>query len=203
MVYGSYNELSFCSAGSPDAAASRETRSRPHLACPGETDAADHWRLGSRQAGPGVLTALLLAATLGATPPLLQMRTLAGRPVRQVRPVVLMFWRADCAPCRLELGDLRALRTAAAPMPIQLVGLQPAAEIRKGLGATSLPPDGSVWTEQDAGKVLLSWGGAPARLPLAIALDAKGRLCGRHTGLLGTDQLTSWAKSCGGRHALR
>ena len=150
-----------------------------------------------------MLAALFFSAALGAAPLSLQLHTLAGRQVRQSRPVVLMFWRADCAPCRLELGDLTALRRAAKPMPIQLVGLQAAAEVRKGLRAAALPANASVWTAQDAGKVLLSWGGPPPRLPLAIALNVKGHLCGRHTGLLGTDQLKAWAQGCGGQRALR
>ncbi len=150
-----------------------------------------------------MLAALLLSALVGATPPSLQLRSLSGHEVASRHPIVLMFWRTDCAPCRLELGEFKALSQAAAPMAIQLVGLQAPEAVRQGLQAASLPADGSLWTAEDPGEVLRSYGGPPPRLPLAIALDAQGRICGRRTGLLGTDQLKAWSGACGGRHAGR
>ncbi len=128
---------------------------------------------------------------------------MGGRPTAERFPVVLMFWRADCAPCRLELGDLEAMRRAAAPVRLQLVGLQPAAELRVGLRAANLADDASDVAVQDAAGVLTSWGGAPPRLPLAVAVDAEGAVCARHTGLIGRDRLAAWAKACGGAHARR
>ena len=88
-------------------------------------------------------------------------------------------------------------------MGVQLVGLQAPAAVRQGLHAASLPANASLWTAQDAGEVLLAYGGPPPRLPLAIALDAQGQVCGRRTGLLGTDQLKAWSSACVGRHAPR
>ncbi len=149
-----------------------------------------------------MLASLLLSALLGATPPTLHLQTLSGHEVARRSPVVLMFWRSDCGPCRLELGDLAALRRAAAPMAVRLVGLQAPKALAQGLRAGSLSEDSSLWTAQDAGEVLTSYGGPPPRLPLAVALDAQGRVCARRTGLLGTDQLKAWAIECGGRHAL-
>ena len=128
---------------------------------------------------------------------------MSGRPTAARAPVVLMFWRADCAPCRLELGDLDALRRAAAPMRLQLVGLQPSTGLRAGLRAANLADVASDVAVQDAAGVLTSWGGAPPRLPLAVAVDAQGAVCARHTGLLGRDRLAAWAKACGGVHARR
>ncbi|MBE7220379.1 MAG: hypothetical protein INR64_18075, partial [Caulobacteraceae bacterium] len=37
-------------------------------------------------------------------------------------PDVLLFWRADCGPCLLELSDLAALRAAARPGRVTPVG---------------------------------------------------------------------------------
>ena len=98
-------------------------------------------------------TALAVAAS-GA--PRLNLQTMSGRPTAARFPVVLMFWRADCAPCRLELGDLPALSRAAAPVRLQLVGLQPPAELRVGLRAANLADDASDVAVQDAAGVLTS-----------------------------------------------
>lgn len=116
-------------------------------------------------------------------------------------PDVVMFWRADCGPCLRELSDLASLRRAAAPTPVTPVGLQPPPALRPALARLGLGDGNSLWTEEDAARVLTRYGGAPPRLPLAVAFGADGRECGRHTGYLGTDQLRAWARACGATRA--
>ena len=139
---------------------------------------------------------LLLAALLAAAPAL-ALHTAQGRPAVLARPGVVMFWRSDCAPCRLELGDLPALRRAAAPLPLQLVSLDAASAAWAGRFRRRSK------THEDPAKVLTDWGGAPPRLPLAVALDPSGQVCARHTGLIGRDRLRAWSQACGGALARR
>ena len=135
------------------------------------------------------------SSALAVAPPL-TLRQVDGRPAALPRPGVVLFWRSDCAPCRLELADLPALRRAAAPLPLQPVELK---------GAAGTPHEGpaGLRTDEDPAAVLTRWGGAPPRLPLTAAVDAQGRLCARHTGLIGRDRLKDWARACGGEAARR
>ena len=149
-----------------------------------------------------VLSAVLLATIFVVAPPLM-LQTLEGKPAAPAVSSVIMFWRADCGPCRLELSDLKALRSAAAPLRVRLVGLQSAAALREGLRASGLPAEESLVASGDPAQVLTAWGGAPPRLPLAVAVDAHGNVCGRHTGLVGSDRMAMWSRSCtrGGERA--
>lgn len=143
---------------------------------------------------------LLATPATAATPPL---QRLDGAPAPAARRAVVMFWRADCGPCLLELGDLAALRRAARPLAVTPVGLQPAATLRPALARLHLSDGDSLLTPDDAAAVLTRYGGAPPRLPLAVALSADGSVCARHTGLLGRDLVRRWGATCGGGHAAR
>jgi hypothetical protein len=111
---------------------------------------------------------------------------------------VLVFWRSDCAPCLLELRDSAGLRAAAGRARLMLVALEPAERARATLAAQA-PAAAPGWAAtQDAAVVLTTFGGAPPRLPLAVAVDSRGRLCGSHHGLLGTDRVREWARRCSG-----
>jgi hypothetical protein len=150
-----------------------------------------------------VATAAAVGAASAQAPPI-GLETLSGRPVAAGSggaPTLMLFWRADCAPCRLELSHLTPLRAAASPMKLELVGLQSAGELRAGLRAAGLDPASSLRTSDPPDRVLSAWGGPPPRLPLAVALDGTGRICARHSGLIGTERLQAWARTCGGAHA--
>ncbi len=81
------------------------------------------------------------------------------------------------------------------------MALKPPAELRIGLRAGNLAGDQSDVAVQDGAGVLTSWGGAPPRLPLAVAINAA--VCARHTCLIGRDRLAAWTKACGGAQARR
>ena len=118
-------------------------------------------------------------------------------------PAILMFWRPDCAPCLLELSDLKALRAAGRNALVIPVGLQPAAALRPALSRLGLNANDTLVTPEDPARLLVRFGGAPPRLPLAVAFRRSGELCGRHTGLLGRDQVRTWALTCGDVHVGR
>ena len=160
-----------------------------------------------KRAGVWVMSAGLCALALGAhaaapTPPL-PLQRLNGGAAAAANPGVVLFWRADCGPCLLELGDLAALRRAARPLTVTPVGLQPTATLRPALARLRLGDGDSLLTTADPAAVLTRYGGAPPRLPLAVALSADGSVCARHTGLLGRDLVRRWGATCGGGHAAR
>ena len=118
-------------------------------------------------------------------------------------PTILLFWRSDCAPCLLELSDLVALRASAPNARVIPVGLQAAAALRPALARLGLRADDTLRTTEDPARLLVRLGGAPPRLPLAVAFRKGGELCGRHSGLLGRDQVRAWAQACGDVHVGR
>lgn len=111
------------------------------------------------------------------------------------RPRVLVLWRADCGPCLLELGNLKALEAGARPADLVLVALDPPAVARAKLKAMGVAPARQWYALDDNAAVLTALGGAPPRLPLAVAVD-RGRICAKRIGLLGTDIVKQWARTC-------
>ncbi len=107
------------------------------------------------------------------------------------RPGVVLLWASWCVPCREELKRLPELAAAASPLPLSLLALDPPAAARAALDGVDVA---SFADDRPPAHVLADWGGTA--LPLAVALDRHGRVCGRKHGLLGTDQLRAWAKPC-------
>ncbi|MER7952148.1 TlpA disulfide reductase family protein [Streptomyces sp. NPDC096079] len=106
-------------------------------------------------------------------------RDLALRSYRG-RVVVLNVWGSWCAPCRAEAADLEALRGAAAPRGVDVLGINvrdrstgPAREFEKtyGLRYPSIhDPDG---------KLLLAFPPAllnPQAIPSTLVIDRQGRI---------------------------
>lgn len=137
-----------------------------------------------------VLVFLAMIAGLGAAQPV-------TGPARSVpRPSVVVLWGTWCASCRDELARLASLRQAAAPLPIVTLAIDPPAKALERLRATHMPVDAAFADAREPGAVLADWGGKGAILPLAVAIDRNGNVCGSKRGLLGTDQLRGWATSC-------
>lgn len=111
-------------------------------------------------------------------------------------PAVLLFWRSDCAPCRLELGGLAGLEAAAGPGQLVTVALEEPGAARATLDTMTRKPSEAWVADRPAADVLVAFNGQPPRLPLAVALDSRGRVCERHLGLLGTDRVRQWVREC-------
>jgi thiol-disulfide isomerase/thioredoxin len=112
------------------------------------------------------------------------------------RPVVLLFWRSDCAPCRLELVNVAGLEAAVRPGMLVTVALEDGDAARSTIAAMARKPAVAWVADRPAAEVLVAFNGPPPRLPLTVALDSHGRVCRRHVGLLGTDRVQQWVREC-------
>ncbi len=111
-------------------------------------------------------------------------------------PAVIVLWASWCASCRAEVERLPRIAPAAAPLLIATLAIDPPALARATLIARHQPTTAAYADAREPATVLAEWGGAGAALPLAVALNAKGQVCGQRRGLLGTDQLRQWARAC-------
>lgn len=140
--------------------------------------------------GAPLLLLLGSAAPLTATTPL----SPAAPPL--AGPAVVVLWASWCATCRVEVARLPRLAAVARPLPIRTLAIDPPARALTLLRERGQPTDDAYADDRPPRAVLDDWGGAGSALPLAVAIDARGRVCGRKRGLLGTDQLREWARRC-------
>jgi hypothetical protein len=152
--------------------------------------------------GIALMTALMLAWSGAARAGLPELRDLDGGRIAEAGgPTIIAFWRTDCAPCLIELRGARAYAQAARPGRLLFVGLQPAAPLRSAAARAGAPLSLIARSPASPAAILTAFGGAPPRLPLAVAFDRHGRVCERHAGLLGTEQVRAWVRACGGPDA--
>jgi hypothetical protein len=145
-------------------------------------------------------------AVPGGGPGPLHLESLDGKTLAVGRTpggTILAFWRADCAPCLLELRTARNYAAAARPARFLFVGLQDAPALTNAARKAGAPPEMLVRGVGSASAILTAYGGAPPRMPLAVAFTPSGSPCASHHGLLGTDRVHAWARECGTTHAGR
>lgn len=111
-------------------------------------------------------------------------------------PAVVLFWRTDCALCMAELAHIRKLEAAAAPARFITIALEPAVRAAATSQRLELNAAQSFAAEGDPAETLAAASQGGQRLPYALALDAQGRVCARHTGLLGVNRIIDWIKTC-------
>jgi thiol-disulfide isomerase/thioredoxin len=111
-------------------------------------------------------------------------------------PLLLAFWRSDCAPCMTETPILLEIAKQHAALNIAIVSLQDEAHTRKHLAARPAPNIQVLIAAGDAKQTLEGMDDARAALPYSVFLSADGSVCRTHTGLLGTDTVDEWIKRC-------
>jgi thiol-disulfide isomerase/thioredoxin len=139
---------------------------------------------------------MILLPILMAAAPLAAAQPVTPGTVPLAGPAVVVLWASWCASCREELARLPSLAAAATPLPVRTLAIDPPERARALLAQRGQPTDGAYADQRDPRTVLDAWGGQGSVLPVAVALDREGRVCGRKLGLLGTDQLRDWATRC-------
>ncbi|MDF0490337.1 TlpA disulfide reductase family protein [Sphingomonas sp. H39-1-10] len=109
-------------------------------------------------------------------------------------PAIVVLWATWCASCIGELKRLPALAAAARPLPVVTLAIDPPQRARRAMEQAGLDTRNAFADPGEPAAVLAKWGGTA--LPLAVAIDAHGKVCGRKRGLLGSDQMKQWAKAC-------
>lgn len=141
-----------------------------------------------------VVGPLLLA--ISATAPVADAKPLSPGASPLVGPAVVVLWASWCASCRAEVARLPRLASMAAPLPIKTLAIDPADRALALLHERGQPIANAYADGRAPRAVLDDWGGTGSALPLAVAIDGHGQVCGRKFGLLGTNQLREWARRC-------
>lgn len=139
---------------------------------------------------------MLISLLLAAATPVSSAQPLSPTDGPLAGPAVVVLWASWCASCRAEIARLPRLAASAAPLPIRTLAIDPPALARKTLVERGQPVRNAYADGRPRRAVLDEWGGPGAALPIAVALDRSGKVCGRKLGLLGTDQLKEWAARC-------
>ena len=111
-------------------------------------------------------------------------------------PKIILLWRANCAPCLVELQRMAAFRQAAGETEIVTLALDTKAQAQTAIARHSLPISNGYVTSASPRQVMLSTGQPFALLPMAVAVSGNGKICGSHVGILGTLKVRDWAARC-------
>jgi thiol-disulfide isomerase/thioredoxin len=115
----------------------------------------------------------------------------AGRAVE----IVILF-RSDCAPCRHELDILPGIAAHYPDVTMTLLVLRDDGLLARK-GEAFHPSNLRIHNAEGADiQTMARYGNERHALPFSAALDAKGRICGRHYGLLGLDTIGQWREAC-------
>lgn len=112
------------------------------------------------------------------------------------KPVLIAFWRSDCAPCLKELEILPDIAKQNPDLSIILISLQDAEHTRTHL--KTMPNNVRVLIAQGDGKQILSSFGNERvlALPYSAMLGVDGKVCAKHYGILAPGKIKEWQKQC-------
>jgi len=111
-------------------------------------------------------------------------------------PLLLIFWRSDCAPCLHEIKNLQQIAASYPQLQIAIISLQNTNIVQKYL-PNPIPKNAHILMALDDEKPLLaSFNNNKAALPFSAFMHAEGSICAIHEGILGTDTIDQWIKSC-------
>lgn len=121
-------------------------------------------------------------------------RSATDQPGRAVAIVIL--FRSDCAPCRHELDILPGIAAHYPDVAMTLLVLHDdglSALKSEAFHLSNLRVQNAEGAEI---QTMARYGDERRGLPFSAAIDAKGRICGRHYGLLGLDTVGQWREAC-------
>jgi hypothetical protein len=109
---------------------------------------------------------------------------------------IVVLFRSDCAPCRHELDILPGIAAHFPDLLVTLLVLRDDGLLARqgdGLPAANLRIRKAEGQDLE---MMARYGDDRRALPFSAALDAKGRICGRHFGLLGLKTVGQWREAC-------
>lgn len=112
------------------------------------------------------------------------------------KPLLVAFWRSDCAPCLQEMKLLPEIAKANSDLAMALISLHDVEHTRSHLPV--LPENVHTLVANDDGKkVLASFGNdRTLALPYSVMLNKKGDVCGKHYGIVSPNQVKEWRERC-------
>jgi len=116
------------------------------------------------------------------------------QPERAVEIVIL--FRSDCAPCRHELNILPGIAAHYPKLAMTLLVLRDDGLLARKSEALHLSNLRIRDVEGTERETMARYGDDRRALPFSAALDAEGRICDRHYGLLGLDTVGKWREAC-------
>lgn len=112
-------------------------------------------------------------------------------------PSILLFWDDSCAPCRLEIDGIEALRTAAPDVQFVVVALIDDKLAREHLAPAIEAGAFLTLAPRDPRPMLRRFGNARGALPFSVMFRPDGSLCKSHLGQLQDATVANLRASCG------
>ena len=112
------------------------------------------------------------------------------------KPLLVAFWRSDCAPCLHEMKLLPEIAKDNGDLTIALISLHDVEHTRSHLPA--LPDNVHVLVGVGDKKAILSAFGntRTLALPYSVMLNKKGDICGKQYGIVSPNKVKEWQKKC-------
>jgi len=111
-------------------------------------------------------------------------------------PLLIAFWRSDCAPCVTETPILLKIAAAHREVPVALISLQDKAHTLKHFADNPAPNIQVLVAEGKMKDTLNALGDERSALPFSVYLRADGSVCHTRYGLLGTAVADAWVRQC-------
>lgn len=104
---------------------------------------------------------------------------------------LMLFSRSDCPPCLQEMKIVPEIAKEHSNLSINVIALD------KKYPATVFPPNVHVvLAGEKENEIIRRAGNTRFVLPFSMFLNSDGIICGRHYGILGTQQVNKWVNTC-------
>lgn len=105
--------------------------------------------------------------------------------------ILKAFFRSDCPPCLQEIHIIPDIARAHADLEIEVITLDDKSP------QSDFPPNVHVIAGSDKERgIVRHSGNRNFALPFSMFIRADGSVCGKHYGILGTEIVDKWMKTC-------
>lgn len=112
------------------------------------------------------------------------------------KPLLIAFWRSDCAPCVTEKPILLKIASAHPEVPVMLISLQSKAQTLRHFTENPAANVKVLLAQGSMQDTLQALGDERSALPFSLYLRADGSVCHTRYGLLGTAVADEWVRQC-------